>query len=366
MTSKLERATIETCWQDYATCWSADPKTRREAVERAVAQTVSYRDPHQEARGLDALLGAMDTFRTQMPEHAFAIDKVAFHHGRSLAHWRLLSPSGQVRMTGTSAATHDETGRLLDIAGFFEQPSARVLRAALLVTSHGRLGDSGRDTGLWLDELASPYAELTRAGCEVVIASPKGGACPIDPGSRSGDFLTEGARAFEADPRAMQNLKDSRPIAALLGDFDVVFLVGGHGTMWDFPDCAALGALLAQSVDRGAVIAAVCHGVAGLLAAPRLVRETLVRGRALTGFSDAEESLAGAKDAVPFLLEARLRDEGAHYSSGAPFGVHVVQHAKLITGQNPASATATAKLALTEAQSTLLTEAQSAGEIGSA
>lgn len=212
----------------------------------------------------------------------------------------------------------------------------------LVCTSHADLGDTGRKTGLWMEELAAPYYVFKDTGYGVVIASPKGGNPPVDPGS-----LAEGMRGavvdrFEADPEAMAAMQGSTRLDAIAGmePFVGVFLVGGHGAMWDFPEDATLGGLLQQAVVQEKAIGAVCHGVAGLLAEGV---PGALKGRSVAGFSNAEEAAIGLTEIVPFLLETSLCEAGFGYCSGAAFSSHVVTHGLLVTGQNPPSSEAVAR-----------------------
>jgi len=67
--------------------------------------------------------------------------------------------------------------------------------------------------------------------------------------------------------------------------------------------------------------------------------EPFVKGKNVTGFSNVEEEQVEKVKDIPFLLEDRLQELGAHYTKAAePWGVHVVVDGNLITGQNPASA----------------------------
>jgi putative intracellular protease/amidase len=283
----------------------------------------------------------MAAFSDELPGHRFVIDRVAAHHQRSIAHWTLRAPDDGTVMTGTSAGTHADDGYLVVINGFFvSEPAARP-RVALVLTSHGRLGETGTPTGFWFEELAAPYLAFQAAGFEVVLASPLGGSAPVDPASLADVSVTEAVRRFQADEQAMGKVESTVQVHALDGTFDAVFLVGGHGTMWDFAESDALAKLLDHTYTSGGVVASVCHGAAGLLAGAAGGPAWLT-GQALTGFSDQEEKIAGADQAVPFSLEARLHDAGARYSAGAPFGVHVVRDGQLITGQNPASSSACA------------------------
>ena len=201
----------------------------------------------------------------------------------------------------------------------------------MIVTSAGQM-PNGAPTGLWLEEFAVPYDVLHGAGHALTVASPKGGDTPIDPHS-SGDV--------DKHPQwqdAAQQLQQTHPLEGLhADDYDAVFIAGGHGTMFDFPDNPILGALLADFHAQGKPIAAVCHGPAAFVGVTRSDGKPLIEGYHLTAFSDTEEQAVGLEDAVPFLLSTRLQQLGAQVENGVPMQSHVLQDRQLITGQNPAS-----------------------------
>jgi putative intracellular protease/amidase len=207
----------------------------------------------------------------------------------------------------------------------------------ILVTGADRLAN-GKETGIWLEEFAVPYYLLKEAGFGIVVASPKGGATPLDPTSLDGEVKR--AQWAEAEKRLQQTL----PLVEVMSDdFDALFLPGGHGTMIDLPDNADLKALLNRFARADKVIAAVCHGPAGLVGARKGDGTPLVAGKTITAFTDAEERAVGLDDAVPFLLESRLREEGAQFVVGDNWASHVEVDGTLITGQNPASSEAVAR-----------------------
>lgn len=116
--------------------------------------------------------------------------------------------------------------------------------------------------------------------------------------------------------------------------------------MFDLPDSATLATLLNTAWAQGKVVAAVCHGPAGLVNVTDETGAPLVQGRHVTGFSDSEERAVGLEEAVPFLLETRLRDLGGLYESAADFQPFAIADGRLVTGQNPASSALTAKRVL--------------------
>lgn len=220
-------------------------------------------------------------------------------------------------------------------------------KALIILTSHDKLGDSGKATGFYWEELAAPYWILSDAGYRVELASIKGGKAPADPSSEADDAVTEDVRRFWADDAAMHRLEHTERIEDVeVTGCDIVYVPGGHGTMWDLPDSAALGGLLASAWKSGAVIGAVCHGPAGLLSARLSSGAPLVEGRRVAGFTNAEEDAVGLSDTVPFLLEDRLKSQGARFESGPDWGAFAVADGKLVTGQNPASSARVARLML--------------------
>ncbi len=220
-----------------------------------------------------------------------------------------------------------------------------MTRILIVLTSHAALGDTGRKTGFFWEELCVPYAAFRQAGCTVDLASIAGGMPPADPTS----VATEAPEvaAFLADPGAMAALADTMPVAAVqFADYDAVFLPGGHGTMWDLPGSEPLAALIGRMFDAGRVVAAVCHGPAGLVNARRADGQPIVAGLRVSGFTDAEEAASGLTDVVPFLLESRLRGLGAVFKAGPDFAAQAVRDGNLVTGQNPASSALVAELTL--------------------
>lgn len=220
-------------------------------------------------------------------------------------------------------------------------------RSILIVTtSHDRIGETGKPTGVWLEELAAPYFLFRDAGAEVTIASVAGGRVPVDPSSVAGEQSPSVAR-FAADTVAQAAIAASPAVATLdLAAYDAVFLPGGHGTVWDLPQSEALATGLGAAFAAGKVVAAVCHGPAGLVNVVGPDGQPLVSGRRVAGFTNTEEVKAGLDTTVPFLLEDRLRALGGRYEKGEDFTSFAVADGRLVTGQNPQSSEAVARLVL--------------------
>ena len=219
----------------------------------------------------------------------------------------------------------------------------------VVLTSHDQLGDTGEATGFWLEELAAPYYVFVDAGAEVTLASPKGGAAPLDPKSSQPDAQTDATRRFEADAVAMQALANTRVLSTVsLDDYDAVFYPGGHGPLWDLAEDADSIALIERAIAGDKPVGAVCHAPAVLRHVKGPEGAPLVAGSAVTGFSNSEEDAVGLTEVVPFLLEDMLIEKGGNYRRAEDWHPHVETAGLLVTGQNPASSegAASALLAL--------------------
>jgi putative intracellular protease/amidase len=220
----------------------------------------------------------------------------------------------------------------------------KFIKVLFITTSHDQLGDTADKTGVWLEELTAPYYAFKDAGADVTIASPNGGLVPIDPKSQSIMVTTRNTKRFLKDLEAMNFLSHSIPLDKIKADdFDVVFLPGGHGPMWDIAGNKIVKQLLEAFNSENKPIGSVCHGVVGLLSLQNDKGELLIKGKLLTGFSNSEEESTGLSEVIPFLLETKLRALGALYCKGPDYVSHVMADGNIITGQNPASSEEVAK-----------------------
>ncbi|MEN4891363.1 type 1 glutamine amidotransferase domain-containing protein [Erwinia billingiae] len=218
------------------------------------------------------------------------------------------------------------------------------MKVLMVLTSHDTLGDTGRKTGFWLEELAAPYYTFKDAGAEIVLASPKGGNPPLDPKSNEPDFQTVLTHRFEADTDAMAQLATTVRLDSVShAEFDTVFYPGGHGPMWDLTEDKHSIALIESFLAAGKNVAFVCHAPGVLRHVKTPEGRPLVEGRKVTGFTNTEEEGVGLTHVVPFLVEDELIAKGGIYSKGGDWGSYVVTDGLLITGQNPASSEAAAK-----------------------
>lgn len=210
-------------------------------------------------------------------------------------------------------------------------------RVLLAVTNHGQLGDTGKETGYFLREVSYPYDALTKAGYAVDFVSPKGGRAPMDPSSKDlEDEVNNGFVADEALMTALENTLSAETIDP--SDYVGIFYAGGHGTMWDLPDCDALAKLAVTIYEQGGAIGAVCHGPAGLVNMKLSDGRYLVDGKRVACFTDEEEKAVGLDNVVPFLLASELIKRGAIHTKADNFKAHVEVDGRLVTGQNPPSA----------------------------
>jgi putative intracellular protease/amidase len=218
----------------------------------------------------------------------------------------------------------------------------------MVLTSHDRLGETGKKTGFWLEEFAAPYYVFKDAGASVTLASPLGGQPPLDPKSELADAQTAATRRFKDDPAAQAALASTHTLQGMnASDFDAVFYPGGHGPLWDLVHDAQSIALIEAMLLGDKLVAVVCHAPAVLRDVKAADGKPVVAGRAVTGFANSEERAAGLAEVVPFRVEDMLAAQGGHYSKADDWQVHVVSDGPLITGQNPASS-APAALALLE------------------
>jgi putative intracellular protease/amidase len=219
------------------------------------------------------------------------------------------------------------------------------MKVLMVLTSHDKLGDTGRKTGFWLEELAAPYYEFKDVGAQITLASPKGGRPPLDPKSQDPSSQTDITRRFAKDADAEDQLdKTVRLESVKQEDYDTVFYPGGHGPMWDLAEDPNSIKLIESFLAAGKPVALVCHAPGVLRHVKTPAGKPLVEGKNVTGFTDGEEEAVGLTKVVPFLVEDELLGLGAIYSKVRNWGVHVVTDGLLITGQNPASSGPTAKI----------------------
>ena len=222
-----------------------------------------------------------------------------------------------------------------------------TLKILFILTSHSTMGNTGHETGLWLEEFTTPYYTFEDADYNVEIASIQGVKPPVDPRSLEGEEHPESVQRFKADEALQNAFNNSTPIADVnVLNYDAVFMPGGHGTMWDLPNNDKLSDIISKAYQNDRVVAAVCHGPAGLVGPVDQNGEPIVKGKNISAFTNSEEDAVELTDVVPFLLETKLIELGAHFQKGEDFVPFAVADGNLVTGQNPASSQKVAELVI--------------------
>jgi putative intracellular protease/amidase len=208
----------------------------------------------------------------------------------------------------------------------------------IVLTSHAELGNTGEKTGFWVEEFAAPYYAFTDAGIKVSIASTLGGQPPIDPKSELEDFQTPSTKRYDADNDVQALMVNTSKLADVdAADYDAVFYPGGHGPLWDLTDNEVSITLIERFLATNKPIGAVCHATAAFLNVKDTSGEYVVKGKAVTGFTNSEEEAVQLTHIVPFLLEDELIKRGGDYQKVADWNAFAIQDGLVITGQNPQS-----------------------------
>ncbi|MDQ0191670.1 type 1 glutamine amidotransferase domain-containing protein [Paenibacillus wynnii] len=209
-------------------------------------------------------------------------------------------------------------------------------KVLIVVTNHTEIHE-GKTTGIWLSEFAEAYMGFTSKGYTVSVASPLGGKGPVDPGSVDSNTPAE----ILDTKKYLENTIKLDEVSH--EEFDAIFLPGGHGTMYDLPNSQTLQKLLRDFYESNKIVAAVCHGPAGLVGATLSNGQPLVAGKRVSAFTDREEAETTLDKHLPFLLESKLRDLGTIFVAAPNWTSHYEVDGNLITGQNPQSTLAVTK-----------------------
>lgn len=214
-----------------------------------------------------------------------------------------------------------------------------------VVTSHPIRGDSGEPTGFALVELTHPLDVFHKAGIPTEIVSIRGGHPPVNFFDLS-DPVNE---AYWRNKQFREELANTRTLDEIdTSYYSAVFFAGGHGTMWDFAESAAVQRVIRQMYEAGGIVSAVCHGPAALVNARLSDGSYLVAGKKVASFTNSEEAAVKYTEVVPYLLETALVQRGALHRTAADWSVNVVVDGRLVTGQNPASAHGVGEAVLTQ------------------
>lgn len=225
---------------------------------------------------------------------------------------------------------------LMSIPLFSQKKSKNMKKKILfVVTSHDKKAN-GDPTGYYLSEVAHPWKVLTQAGYEIDFVSPKGGTPPVD----GFDLKDPINKEFWENELYQNKISNSmKPSDVKPTEYAAIYYAGGHGAMWDLPNDIAIAKIAATIYEDNGVVGAVCHGPAGLVNIKLSNGKYLIDGKKINGFTNEEEKIVGLTEVVPFLLEDQLKEQGGIYEKSEPWQIHVVADQRLVTGQNPQSAT---------------------------
>lgn len=219
----------------------------------------------------------------------------------------------------------------------FSEEAQMKKKILFVLTSHDKKGETGQPTGFYLSEASHPWSVLKSNGFAIDFVSPKGGKAPMD--GVDLDDLTN--RTFLEDPEVSEKINATvTPADINVDDYAAILFVGGHGTMWDFPQDQRLAQIAADIYEAGGVVSAVCHGPSALINVKLKNGDYLINGKQVAAFTNEEERAVALDSVVPFLLADTLEERGAIHKPAANWQPNVVVDGRLITGQNPASATA--------------------------
>ena len=215
------------------------------------------------------------------------------------------------------------------------------------VTSHDEKGNTGDKTGFYLSEVTHPWEVLHSAGYEIDFVSPKGGKAPVD----GFDLEDPINKKFWEDKTYRSKIENTmKPSEVNSADYAAIHYAGGHGTMWDFAENSEMASIASNIYENQGIVSAVCHGPAGLVNIKLSDGKYLVDGKKVNSFTNEEETAAGLDQVVPYLLESKLKERGAIFEKSGLWQEHVTVDNRLITGQNPKSATGVGEATLKELQ----------------
>lgn len=209
------------------------------------------------------------------------------------------------------------------------------------LTNHGTLGETSEKNGTFAPELTHALDVFIAEGIDYDLASIEGGKTPVYGENIEGDDVNTKILASEDFQNRINNTIPVSQINA--DDYDAVFYPGGFGLLSDLATNEDFAKLSAKHYEDGGIVAAVCHGPAGLLPITLSNGEKLLADKSVTGFTREEEVDYGTIDKVPFLLEESLARTAARYNKVQPWQEFIVEDDRVITGQNPASAHAVAQ-----------------------
>ncbi|KAM0523171.1 hypothetical protein ACHAPE_001664 [Trichoderma viride] len=220
-------------------------------------------------------------------------------------------------------------------------------KVLVVLTSHDKIDAINRQTGWYLPEFAHPHHVLTGKNVQLTVASPKGGAAPLDQGSVELSKEDPVSMAFFENQKALwENTATIKEFRGRSSEFDAIFFPGGHGPMYDLVNDADSIALVEEFYRAGKIVSAVCHGTIALVNA-KVDGEHIIKGREITGFTNEEEDYVQLTSAMPMLVEDKVTAAGGKFVKAGVFGDKVAVDGQFVTGQNPVSANSFANALVT-------------------
>lgn len=221
-------------------------------------------------------------------------------------------------------------------------------KVLIVETNTQKYSGTNEATGLWLGECVEFIDELYQQNIEVDFVSPLGGFIPLDP--RGMNYLDQTIMAYYLDQTFVSQglMHTKKPKEIEPKDYRAIYFTGGHGVMWDFPDNKELQEIALNIYENNGYILSVCHGIAGLLNIKDKQGNFLISGKRITGFTKTEERLAGKKNVVPFFNQDIAKKRQAIFQKKRFYKSFAVKDGRIITGQNPFSVRAVAKLFIEE------------------
>jgi len=212
-----------------------------------------------------------------------------------------------------------------------------MIRVLIATTNTSSLGPTdARSVGAYLPEIVDAWWVFRRQDWHVDLASVLGGAPPLE----ARNPACPRQQAFFADPEMASAIEQTLALGSVdVDDYQAVFFAGGHGAAIDFVDNDVVNEVVAAAYRSGLALGGVCHGPLALAFAVDEFGVPLINGVRTCGFTNDEERAIGMADVVPVLVQDALERAGAVYLEGPSFVPHIQVDGKIVTGQNPASAT---------------------------
>lgn len=162
----------------------------------------------------------------------------------------------------------------------------------------------------------------------------------MDPQSEQASKSDPTVKKFLSDKQVKDLLSNTSKLSDIKNpsEYTAAVFVGGAGAMFDLaedPDVPRITEKMMRE-NRQSVVAAIGHGIAALInvKSPQSTNDPLLKNKRVTCNTDEEEREMRLEDKVPFSLERKLKEIGAHVDKQEKFKEHVVVDERIITAQN--------------------------------